>query len=358
MFSATGDGFGKEISIYVQGETVPPSLGDDETITLKVGERITLGDLSQIFDDDGNSYVLHEYNYQASDYDHNIISLEKCASDGTAVTGDDERYVTRLDAVGNKVGQTVVEATLCNNDRVPIEIVDSVPPHITKKYTINVVADDSNSDPVDPTNVPHGSTPETAGVSGMLAAKATAKGKTDLIIRWSKVEGAAGYDIFFAKCNSKGKAYSCRNVKTIEGNDTFVWKAKDLKKKRSYKAYVKAYVMKDGNKTYVRTSPKVHAYTGGFTKKYTNAKAVKVKRSSVSLNQGETFKVKAKVIKLKKSKRLMPGKHVARVRYMSSDESVATVSGSGRITAKGKGICTIVAFAHNGVSKKVEVAVK
>ena len=121
---------------------------------------------------------------------------------------------------------------------------------------------------------------------------------------------------------------------------------------------MKAYVMKDGKKTYVKTSPMVHAYTSGGTKKCTNAKKVTVKKAAVSLKVGKTYKIKASVKKLKKNKKLMPKGHAPKLRYLSSNTKIATVSSSGKIKAKAKGKCYIYVYAHNGVSKKVKVTVK
>ena len=343
LFSVMGNNFNRDIIIIVQGEIVAPSLGDDETITLKVGEKRTIADLAQILDDEGNSYILHEYNYQVGDCDRNIVSVENMAKDGNPAKDDD--YITALNITGEKVGQTVVEVTLCNNDRVPIEVVDSLPPHITKKYTINVVA---NGEP-DPTPTK---------ISGTQTAKMVAKGKTGLTISWNRIQGADGYDIFFAPCNKNDKKNTCKNVKSISGNNTFKWTNSGLKKGTAYKSYVKAYVMRDGKKTYISTSPVMHAYTGGGNKKYTNAKSVTVKKKKVSLKKGKTYKIKAKVNKLKKGKRLMPKSHAPKLRYLTSDNSVATVNAKGKITAKGSGTCTITVFAHNGVSKNVKVTVK
>jgi len=194
-------------------------------------------------------------------------------------------------------------------------------------------------------------------VSGTPTAKMTA-GKTSITIGWNRIEGADGYDIFFAQCNHSGKKIVCRNVKTIKGNKTFTWKNSGLKKGTAYKAYVKAYVYKNGKKTYVKSSPMVHAYTGNGTKNYTNAKSVSVNKTKVTLKKGETFKIKAKVKKVKKNRKLMPKSHVSTLRYMTSNSKVATVTKSGKITAKGKGTCYIYVYAHNGVSKTVKLTVK
>ena len=195
-------------------------------------------------------------------------------------------------------------------------------------------------------------------VSGTPLAKMTAKGKKSMTISWNKIQGAAGYDIFFAQCNHNGKKIATRNVKTIKGNKTFKWTKSGLEKGTAYKAYVRAYVYKNGKKTYVRNSPLMHAYTGNGTRNYTNAKSVTVNKTKVTLKKGKTFKIKAKVNKVNKKKKLMPKSHAPALRYMTTNKKVASASAGGKITAKGKGTCKVIAFAHNGVSKKVKVSVK
>ena len=201
-------------------------------------------------------------------------------------------------------------------------------------------------------------TPAPAKISGIPVAKMTAKGSNSMTISWDKIQGVEGYDIYFAKENSKGKKASCKLVKNVTGNNTFKWTKSDLKKKTPYKAYVKAYITKDGKKTYVKTSPTIYAYTSNGTKEYTNAKSVTVKKTKVSLKKGKTYKISAKVNKIKKGKKLMPKRYAAALRYMTSNSKVATVSKKGKITAKGKGTCDIYVYAHNGVHKQIEVTVK
>ena len=191
-------------------------------------------------------------------------------------------------------------------------------------------------------------------VSGTLLSKMTAKGKTNLVLTWNKVKGAEGYDIFFIKCGKEAP----KKIKTIKGNKTFKWTKSGLKKGKAYKAVVKAYVMKNGKKTYVRTSPTVHAYTSGGTKHYTNSKGVTVKKTSASLKVGKTYKIKASVTKLQKGKKLMPTDHALKLRYVSSNKNIATVSKFGKITAKSKGSCKVYVIAMNGARKAVTVTVK
>lgn len=189
--------------------------------------------------------------------------------------------------------------------------------------------------------------------SGTPLVRMISSGDTNLLVTWNKIKGADGYSIYFAYCGETSK-----HVKTIKGNKTLSWTKSGLKKGRCYKAYVKAYVMKNGKRYYVKCSPLVYAYASGESSEYTSAKAVTVKKASATLKVGQAFQIKPSIVKLKENKYLMPTKFAPTFRYMSSNEKVATVSPSGKITAKGKGTCYIYAFAHNGVSRQVKVTVK
>ena len=197
-------------------------------------------------------------------------------------------------------------------------------------------------------------------IRGTTIAKIKA-GKNNIIIGWNKIKGADGYDIFFARCNHSHKDTACRKVKNIKGNKIFKWKKSGLKNGKAYKAYLRAYIKKDGKKKYVSKSPVMHAYTGNGTKKYTNAKSVSIKnikKGKLTLKNGKTFRIKARVNKVNKKKKLMPKSHAPTLRYMTSDKKIAIVTKKGKIIAKGKGKCYVYAYAHNGVYKKLKVAVK
>lgn len=185
-----------------------------------------------------------------------------------------------------------------------------------------------------------------------------AKGKNKLVISWTKVDHAAGYDIFFTRCNTRSKSYKLRGFASVWKKGIRSIEIKGLKKGRVYKACVKAYIKKNGKKKYVSKSPVVHAYAGGRNSKHCNPKNVKVRKKAVTLKKGRTSKIRAHVRKLRKDRKLISSKHTNKLRYLSTNKTIATVSRSGKIRAKAAGSCKIYVLAANGVHKIVKVKVK
>ncbi len=187
---------------------------------------------------------------------------------------------------------------------------------------------------------------------GVLLPCMTVKRGKKLCISWNKVREAEGYDVFLGE----GKdPQQLQLIQSLSGNQ---WITPVLKKHTLYQAVVKAYIMQDDVKTYIRTSPAVYAYTSGGTKKLTNPECVTVKKSRAVIKAGQTYKIKASVRKMKKRKKLVGKGLTPKLRYVSSDTSVAEVSRSGRVTAKNAGTCMIYVCAVNGVRKGVAVTVK
>jgi hypothetical protein len=182
----------------------------------------------------------------------------------------------------------------------------------------------------------------------------TAKGKTNLVLSWNKVKGVQGYDVFFVNCSKKKPKLTA----SVKGNNKVKRTFRKLKKNTPYKAYVKAWIRKNGKKTYVRTSPVVHAYTTGGTKHYTNVRSVTVNKKKIILKAGRSCIIKANLNKLYKGRKLMPKIHTAALRYVSTSPGVAKVTKRGRIKGLKKGKCCVYVFAHNGVSKKIDVIIK
>ena len=102
-------------------------------------------------------------------------------------------------------------------------------------------------------------------------------------------------------------------------------------------------------------SPGVHAYTGNARKNNTNAASVSVKSEAMQLIVGQSANVKASVKGVEKKMDVIA--HVALLRYYSTNRNVAKVDGNGNVTATGKGSCSIVAVASNGVRARVRVKV-
>ena len=186
-------------------------------------------------------------------------------------------------------------------------------------------------------------------------AGATPVGKRTLAYAWSKVDGAEGYDLYFKKCDGKSN-YTL--LETLDGADILNSQVTGLKKGTSYKAYIMAWRKEAGQKVYIgKASPYIHAIAGGYSKakKICNAKSVKVKQANVSLTVGGKSRIKARVVGVKKGYKVL--KHVARLRYYSSDKTVAKVNKKGRITAVAPGTCIIYVMANNGVYATVNVTV-
>lgn len=189
-----------------------------------------------------------------------------------------------------------------------------------------------------------------------LIVKMTAKGKNSLVLSWTKVDQVDGYDIFLTRCDGE-TSKKMKKIKTIKGNKKFTYTVKKLEKKKAYKTLVKAWKKKNGKKTYIKKSLTYHAYTSGGSKKYTNPKSVKVNKTAVTLKKGKTFQIKASVAKLNSKKQLLEKGHAAKLRYLTSDKKVATVTKSGKIKAVGRGSCKVYVVAVNGIYKAVSVTV-
>ncbi|MDD4369684.1 MAG: fibronectin type III domain-containing protein [Anaerostipes sp.] len=182
--------------------------------------------------------------------------------------------------------------------------------------------------------------------TGVMLLKGTSTSKT-ISLKWSKIKDADGYEIYGAKCSKNYK-----KIKTIKTNKTTEWTQKKLKKGTGYKYYIRSYKMINGKKRYLRRTDDIHVATSSG--KYTNVKKM-TGTSSVKTKVGKTKKITIK-IQLQKTYRKTLG-HVAKVRYVSDNKGIATVSKKGVVTGKKKGTCYIYAYAENGVSKKIKVSI-
>ena len=166
---------------------------------------------------------------------------------------------------------------------------------------------------------------------------------TSHTLRWNPVKSADGYEIYGAKSNEKYK-----RLQTV-GNKSVRWKHKKLKNGTQYKYYVKAYKKVGGKRVILAQSLLVYSTTTGG--KYGNPSKIAVKKTHVSVKSGKKIRLRVNVTGKKVSK---TGK---KVRYVSSNPSVATVSKKGVVIGKKRGSCTIYCIAQNGLYKEVKVKV-
>ncbi len=182
--------------------------------------------------------------------------------------------------------------------------------------------------------------------------------RNSLAVAWNKLPSADGYDIYAASCDddfkgitaSVGKNKASVTIRKING--------RKINGKKTYKVKVKAYrLLPNGKKQYIGTSADMHA-TGNMNKTITNAKSISLKKKTFSLKKGKTAKIHATIIKADRKKKLLSKTHGAKLSYVSTDETIATVTATGKIKAKKRGKCIIYVHALNGISKKIKVTVK
>lgn len=187
-----------------------------------------------------------------------------------------------------------------------------------------------------------------------IVASAASKGKKGLKFTWNEVAGAASYEVYLGRCNTKGKKFAVKKIATVNGSPLTFTKKK-LKAKTAYKFYV---VAKDANGSVISQSAVGHVFTSKYKGKYTNAKSITVNASSVTVAKNGTYKLSASYKKAKKGKKLAGKGHAAKTRFVSENPAVATVSADGIITGVSTGWCRVYAQGVDGIWSAVEVTVK
>ncbi|MDE6568886.1 MAG: fibronectin type III domain-containing protein, partial [Lachnospiraceae bacterium] len=183
---------------------------------------------------------------------------------------------------------------------------------------------------------------------GKLQAKTSKVTAGKIKLTWKKAKGADGYRIYQAECGKK-KGYKL--IKDIKKKSAKSYTVKKLKKGKGYRFLICAYKVIDGKNITVSVAKTVHAFTNGGKKG--NVTKVKTGKTKLNLKQNKKYKLKVSVKKTKKK-----GVKCRGICYESSNPKVATVTSKGKITAKGKGKCTIYVYAHNGVCTPVVIKVK
>jgi uncharacterized protein YjdB len=192
-------------------------------------------------------------------------------------------------------------------------------------------------------------------VTGNLILTMKRSNKDSLALKWTKVKGVDGYDVFMSRCHNNGDRYEPELVQSFDNNSTFTWSANELQPGTCYKAIVKAYILVNGEKQYVRVSLMAHCVTYGETNK-TNAVSLKLNKRNLTLKKGKSFQIVATTVKDDPTKNYVT--HEPEIRYFSTDLSVAKVNKEGKITALGAGTCRIYVETLNGIYKSIKVTVK
>ena len=186
----------------------------------------------------------------------------------------------------------------------------------------------------------------------------TIRTKKSVQISWGSVSGADGYKIYVQKC---GKDFSVKPLSQIKGGGRTKITVKKingrkLDTKKNYKLYVEAYRWEDGKKSTIAKTMTVHI-AGQDSKKYTNVKKIRLKKTSYVLKRGGAVALKPKAVLFNKRKKQLSAEHTKRFRYISSNKKVASVTAGGKVKAKGSGNCTIYVFAKNGCKRKIKIKV-
>lgn len=180
-------------------------------------------------------------------------------------------------------------------------------------------------------------------VTEKLLPKVKSNSNTSQTLSWNKIAGAKYYKIYVAPC---GKSY--KYYKKVSG--TSVKKSK-LKRGTYYKYIVEAYTMDGDKEIKLAKSHSVHGVTKGNSSRR-NPSKLKVNKSSVTVKVKKSSTLKSRVSDSRVQR------HVSRIRYLSSNSSIASVSSSGKITGKKKGTCYIYIIQQDGYYKKVKVTIK
>ena len=257
-----------------------------------------------------------------------------CKVDGKILDSDDLGIKVTTNAKAAVAGKYVIKVAYTANANYDVTVVNG-----TYTVTDRITAKE-----------------RTAGKNKINSAiKATVNKDGSITAKWGAVANAEKFEVYAGYCDKGGY----QKVKTAKGNETSFKitkiNKKALNQKKPVKIYVVAYRKVNGKYEKITQSINLHV-AGKQVKKSTNAKAITVKKDKFTLKVKKTATIKPTLVLQDSKKKGV--EHVAKFRYQSTNKAVATVDANGKITAVGKGKCTIYIFANNGKLKSVKVTVK
>ena len=177
---------------------------------------------------------------------------------------------------------------------------------------------------------------------------------TSLRLSWNPVKDIDGYTIY----QYDKKRHTYKPIKNISATKTS-WLHKKRKRNNVYRYRIAAYKKYGEKKITGSKSIWVSSKVYQRNKKKINARAPKVNKKKCYLGLCSGYQLTAESIPAKfgtnEAKRVFSPK----IRWFSSDKSIATVSANGYIQAgKTVGRCTVYAVAHNGIRTGITVEVK
>ena len=178
---------------------------------------------------------------------------------------------------------------------------------------------------------------------------------TAIRLRWKADSDVDGYIIY--RYNQSSKKY--KTIKVIKNSTANKWVDRKLKTNTVYKYKIASYKMINGKKQVSNLSAWVSAKTYKRYSKSINAQAPKVDSKKVYLGLRSSKKIKGKVPASNYGKNKKKKPISTKIRWYSSNPSIATVDQNGVITAGvNPGKCSIYAMSHNGTKTAVSVTVK